>query len=356
MKYGLLMTTSLNVGDDIQCLAAYRFLPQVDYLINRERTDEFDPDDPKVSLIMNHWWMWSKKHFPPSDKIDPLYISFHLQYRLRNEKFLSEKVIKHLKKHEPIGCRDTGTADFLNAHGIKAYFSGCMTTTLLPNPKLKKKYFSDYILCVNVPEKVEEEIRKRTNKEVICIDRHQKVCFSYEEKLRLAKYTLFLYHNAHCVVTVALHAALPSTAFGTPVCVISQDGIEATSRFEGLESCLNIVTEEQFINDPDCYDINNPPENPDTYKKLAEDIACTCKSFTGFDSKEPILEDDYNPFAEIAKVMPYTKQSVYNALYFLPLKNLLKMCYLRKVRGEDRYGIERSRACKDVDILKRKSQ
>ena len=351
MKYGLLMTTSLNIGDEIQCLAAYRFLPRVDYLIHRERVDEFKSDGSEVALLMNHWWMWDEKHFPPSDCIVPLYVSFNLQYRIRNEKFLTEAVADHFRKHEPIGCRDKGTAAFLNEHGIKAYFSGCLTTTLLPNPSLKNKFYSGYILCVDVPDKVAEEIRKRTNRDVICIERHQKIGFSYEERLRMAKYTLFLYHNAHCVVTVALHAALPSVAFGTPVCVISRDDIEATSRFEGLEGCFNMVTEEQFISDPESYDINTPPDNPDTYRDLAQQLSETCEKFTGFDSKAPILEDDYNPITDIAKVLPYTKQAISKSLHFAPVKELINVCYRRKFRGEDM--ADHPESCAGIDLLKR---
>lgn len=311
---------------------------------------------PHISLIMNHWWLWSGKHFPPADCIDPLYISFHLQYRLRNDEFLTEAVVQHFKKHEPIGCRDTGTAEFLNAHGIKAYFSGCMTTTLLPNPLLKNKYYSDYILCVDVPGEVVEEIRKRTDREVLCIERHQKVCFSYEERLRMAKLTLFLYHNAHCVVTIALHAALPSTAFGTPVCVISQDGIDARTRFEGLESCFNIVTKEQFLSDPESYNINTPPKNPDTYLELSREIAKTCEEFTGYDSKESILEDNYNPVRDIAKIMPHTKQSVQKALYYVPRRDLLKVGFRRRFCGEDRFGIEPSRVNDARGVLTREKR
>lgn len=353
MKYGLLTTTSMNIGDEIQSLAAYRFLPRVDYLIHRERIDECNFDESQIALIMNHWWLWSGKHFPPSKCIVPLYVSFHLQYRLRNEKFMTNSVIEHFKKHEPIGCRDVGTAEFLSAHGINAYFSGCLTTTLLPNPALKNKFYSDYILCVDAPEEVVDAIRKRTGREVLCIERHQKACFSFQERLRMAKFTLFLYHNAHCVVTIALHAALPSTAFGTPVCVISQDGIDAKTRFEGLEGCFNIVTKEQFIADPQSYDINTPPRNPDTYRELAQRIAATCEDFTGYDSKEPILEDNYNPIRDIAKIMPYRWESVRKALYFVKEKDLLKVYLKRKVRGDDRFGIEPSRVCDAWGVIRR---
>lgn len=354
MKYGLLTTTSLNIGDEIQCLAASRFLPQVDYLIHRERIDECTVDCDRVALIMSHWWLWSERHFPPADYIDPLYVSFHLQYRLRNEKFLTEKIIRHFKMHEPIGCRDTGTAEFLKSHGIDAYFSGCITTTLLPNPLLKNKFYSDYILCVDVPPEIVEEIKRRTDREVLCIEREQKCCFSFEERLRMAKFTLFLYHNAHCVVTIALHAALPSTAFGTPVCVISQDNEDARTRFSGLESCFHILTKEQFLNNPESYDINLPPCNPDTYLEISQGIIDTCVQFTGYDSNRPVLEDDYNPISDIAKIMPYSYQSVRKSLYYASEKDLMKTYVKRKALKKDRFGIEPSRPNDAWRVLNRK--
>lgn len=41
MKYGILKVTSFNIGDEIQCIAAKRFLPQVDYSIQREHVKQF---------------------------------------------------------------------------------------------------------------------------------------------------------------------------------------------------------------------------------------------------------------------------------------------------------------------------
>ena len=164
-KYGLLKTGSYNIGDEIQCIATTRFLPQVDVLVNREYTDLFKSDGrDKVKLIMNHWWLHQNKHFPPADSIDPLFVSFHLKHSLRTIKFLRGGVLEYFQAHEPIGCRDNGTAEFLKSNGIRAYFSGCLTTTLLPNPLLKHKYVDDYILCVDAPEVVVNAVRNRTDK------------------------------------------------------------------------------------------------------------------------------------------------------------------------------------------------
>ena len=352
MKFGLLTTSSFNIGDEIQCWAAYRFLPHVDYLVHRERTDKFRSDE-QIKMIMNHWWLWDGAHFPPSDSIDPLYVSFHLQYKLRNKKFMNARTVEHFKKHEPIGCRDKSTAEFLSSQGIEAYFTGCMTTTLLPNPTLKHKFMDDYILCVDVPENVVEAIRKRTDKRVICIEREQNVCFSYEQRMRLAKFTLFLYHNAFCVVTIALHAAFPSTAFGTPVCLIQQDSYEAKTRFGGLEENFNVVRAEDFVADPGVYDINNPPSNPGNYLKIREGLVSKCREFTGYDSEASVLEDDYNPIADVAEIMPFRRQEVFKSMYFVPRKGILKVFMKRFFLLQNRHDTNGSRPCGDIKVLKR---
>ena len=55
MKYGLILNkNNLNIGDDIQAFATARFLPQVDYFIDREYMDDFRPEeDEPVAVIMN---------------------------------------------------------------------------------------------------------------------------------------------------------------------------------------------------------------------------------------------------------------------------------------------------------------
>ncbi len=39
--YGILKYSSQNIGDEIQSVAAMRFLPKIDYYCHRERLDQF---------------------------------------------------------------------------------------------------------------------------------------------------------------------------------------------------------------------------------------------------------------------------------------------------------------------------
>lgn len=226
----------------------------------------------------------------------------------------------------------------MNSQGIRAYFSGCLTTTLLPNPKLKGLYINDYVLCVDVSEAIVNPIKKRTDKKVICIGREQNICFTPEDRYELAKFTLFLYHNAHCVVTVALHAAIPSTAFGTPVCVIDEDDAERNTRFDGLEGLFHRVKEKDFLNNEDCYNIDNPPNNPKKYEEFRDDLVKTCTNFTGYDCNCSIFEDDYNPTLAISQIMKFKKSALDKALMFASGKDLIKTVIIKALHIKDKFS------------------
>ena len=131
MKYGLMTydenKRTFNIGDYIQSLAAKQFLPKVDNFINREKLAEYQGDD--IKLIMNGWFTHNTTKWVPVDKIHPLLISFHVN-NTAAPNMLNERGINFLKRHQPIGCRDNFTVKQLQAKGIEAYFSGCMTLTL----------------------------------------------------------------------------------------------------------------------------------------------------------------------------------------------------------------------------------
>lgn len=117
-----------NIGDYIQSVAQEQFLEHVDYYVEREKLDEFCSTQ-KTNLIMNGWFMRHPTKFPPSEWINPLFVSFHIVPR-NAKKMLTEATISYLKKYQPIGARDTGTQMLLQSYGIDSYFSGCLTLTL----------------------------------------------------------------------------------------------------------------------------------------------------------------------------------------------------------------------------------
>lgn len=149
MKKGLLVVHPKgkfkNMGDYVQSVAQAQYLDKVDYIIDREQLHSFKSSE-KVRLIMNGWFMHNPKNFPPSDCIEPLFVSFHINPKIADD-FLTTDTIDYLKKHAPIGARDMGTRDLLLSKGIDSYFSGCLTLCLGKKYKIKNK--TDEILFVN---------------------------------------------------------------------------------------------------------------------------------------------------------------------------------------------------------------
>ncbi|HEM4248151.1 TPA: hypothetical protein U1X46_002073, partial [Streptococcus suis] len=65
-KFALLCYSTGNIGDEIQSVAAERFLPQVDYYLNRDYLHDFiaDSTDEEIKLIMNGWYSHHPQNFP----------------------------------------------------------------------------------------------------------------------------------------------------------------------------------------------------------------------------------------------------------------------------------------------------
>ncbi len=135
MKYGLLYWRETNnIGDDIQAYAAMRFLPRVDYLIDREAPNALEtPANERVAVIMNGWLLYNTFNWPPSNALYPLCVSMHFVDKHQAD-YLNGLGGDWLRAYGPVGCRDEYTRNLLASKNIDAYFSGCLTLTL-PKPK-----------------------------------------------------------------------------------------------------------------------------------------------------------------------------------------------------------------------------
>ena len=266
-----------NIGDYIQSLAQEQYWDHIDLIVDREHTDTAKSPIPgeKINLIMNSWWMWSPESFPPSDDINPLFISFHISPKIA-ERMLSEKSVSYLKRYQPIGARDTETKAILERHGIQSYFSGCLTLTLgrtygyqgprekvyVVDPEYKlfaPRAYMDWFRALFNLIRWSKKIRrlapkfifaKKTAFSKISERLNRKICatlffeqyrqYFSEELLLEAEYLTHLvdvkhdyptdqacldyarvligkYSKAKMVITSRIHAALPSLGLDTPV-------------------------------------------------------------------------------------------------------------------------------------------
>ncbi len=334
-SYGVMAYNSINIGDEIQSIAAMRFLPEIDEYVYREQINKFIPvTNKKTKLIMNAWWMWKPANFPPSKYIEPLLISMFIRTEIRKS-FLPAR--EYLLNHGAVGCRDMNTLKWLESENIPAYFSGCLTLTLKRNPNIKRE---DYIVCVDTREELVNEIKKRTQRPVYRVSRMISPFYTAQQRFELAKMQLLLDQSAHLVVSSRLHVILPSLALETPVLRIMADEKEMgeSSRYEGYENFFNTYTNEDIINNPDAYDFENPLKNPDLYIPVREKLIQTCKEFTGYDSNAPFIEDNVNPLVKYIQLNEYSMKNIKKVSFFAP-KIVLIRTLLKRCAGYDKYDL-----------------
>ncbi len=321
MKYGLLTyeegKKSYNVGDYVQSLAAKQFLPKVDEFLNREELGDYTGDLTK--LIMNGWFTHNIHHWVPTEKIDPLFVSFHMNSTAAPF-MLTQKGIDYLKKHQPIGCRDKYTAQILQEKGIEAYFTGCLTLTL-DNYKVDDSQRNDEIYIVdpfyNYPNaekllfsykslirgvlkgdafqlnKLQKHLKKIVSKEVLEKANYVTQVLpsgihSEEEKFAYAEDCLKKYAKAKLVITSRIHCALPCLAMGTPVIFLNAfNTFVDTCRFDGILELFNrvdVADDGSFkanFDLPGKITLDTMVTNLGLHHKLAEPLKEKCKDFIG---------------------------------------------------------------------------
>ncbi|MCR5653110.1 MAG: polysaccharide pyruvyl transferase family protein [Ruminococcus sp.] len=290
MKYGVLYNkNNVNIGDDIQAYATARFLPRIDYFIDREHIDEFKPEtEEPVAVIMNAWYMWAKWNWPPSKYILPKMIGFHYaDHQLAKQpgspikyEFLEGLGGEYLKAYGPVGCRDYFTRDKLSEIGVDAYFSGCITMTLPKMPERENK--GQYICIVDLEKKVREKLlpileAQGIEVKVITHNRERDSEMSWEERCEMVKEMLTVYQNARCVVTKRLHCSLPCLAMDVPVFIIKE--MEDDIRFDPYYDFFYRTTVTKFMNDEYEYDFLNPPPNKGFHKPYRDELIKVCEEF-----------------------------------------------------------------------------
>ena len=257
MKLGIIeYPGSMNIGDEIQSVAAERLLPKVDEYIDREGMKKFKSIN-KVKLICNGWFMEEPHLWPPSSSIDPLFISFHVtNSNGSDKKLIHKKFAEYYKKHEPIGCRDLATKKLFDSIGVKAYLSQCLTLTLENNfserndkilivDPFRRNFtqgFRDYYTEKIVPDKYKKNIE-------IIEQRRYNLNANRETRFKDASDLIDRYAQAKMVITSRIHCALPCLALGTPVYFINSGYTTKSSlndRFEGLIELFNVIGPENF--------------------------------------------------------------------------------------------------------------
>lgn len=266
MKYGILTYSDrpmragaknrLNLGDPIQSYAMRYIYSQMGIaekdLVEISRYQARYYEGEYVILPYNCFNMIYNQFgheygtLPLSDKIIPVFLSFHLHSR-----YIPEDILNNFRNYQPIGCRDEETMRNMRKNGLKAWLSGCVTAVLpkrTVSPKKKKCFL------VDVPNSLNAYLPKDVLDNCEFIE-HQ-VAFPHdesEEYMTDAEYRAFYetgikqlekYRDeATLVVTSRLHAATPCMAMGIPVILA---GNSFDERFSFLDKYLKFYTPNNF--------------------------------------------------------------------------------------------------------------
>lgn len=275
--FAALSCSTRNIGDDIQALAAMQYLPPDVTFVDRDNLAGFRDTRPH-RLILNGWFTHYPKRWPPAPSFRPLVTSIHFAsddlYGAASVAWLREQA-----RIRPIGARDSGTATRMNALGIDAFHSGCLTMTLRASSTPAR---TGDPCVVDLPPEAAELMRRRvgniqrpTNR----ISRPQKLFLTQPRRLRNAAALLHTYASSRLVVTRRLHAALPAMALGTPVLFVTDD--PAKGRFSGLIEHMHAVSLKDFLGGRFDYDLANPPPNPAIWRPMADRLAASVTAYTG---------------------------------------------------------------------------
>jgi len=288
MRFGLLSYQTENLGDEIQSLAARKFLPRVDRYIDREQLNEGSPAGDPLKLVMNGWFCHRPEKWPPAPFIEPLLISMHITnnpepgsgVRPREELARMPRALQYLRTNGPVGARDYFTIEWLRSNDIECYYSGCLTLTF-DRPAVAR---GPTVVLNDLPKAITKRVtgtmlsRKLTGRPIFRTTHTDQVTFGIKSRMERAASLLEQYARAHCVVTTRLHAALPCLAMGTPVLLVDKSCDQ--SRFAGPNELVHHCSVAEFISGRTNYDVDNPPSNPEKHFQLRKELEKRTSAFT----------------------------------------------------------------------------
>ena len=282
MRFGLLTYRTSNLGDEVQSVAARRFLPAVDVLLQRDELPAAPDGAGPVHAILNGWYAQRPVLWPPHPRIHPLLLSMHLSTRRARRQFwrpppaaqiLSPAGQAWLRAHGPVGARDRATLALLQRHDVPAWYSGCLTLTLpaAAGPR------DDLVVACDLPPAHLAALKQRTSTPVVAVSHHDATTAGHDARMARAESLLALYGRARAVVTSRLHCALPCLALGTPVLFVRIDP-DLGRQQPGLD-LAHATTSADFLAGRHAFDIDRPPSNPDGWQALAGDLERRCRAF-----------------------------------------------------------------------------
>ena len=246
-----------NLGDNMQIIALDYLYSILDIknikYIEKDDLANYNGDKiilPIVMPLLDYVEGGLSNYF--SRNIIPIFLAMTLV-----KDTLEDQEVVFLKKHSPVGCRDSRTKKTMERYGIKAFLTGCITSIL---PKRNPTACQLKTFIVDVDAEVIEKIPNKLLEisEIITHTRHNTI----NPKEQMADLYQRYLNEGKLVVTSLLHCAAPCVAAGVPVVIARK---KTSYRFGWLDKFLPIYQETEWG------DIDWEPELID-YENLKKDI------------------------------------------------------------------------------------
>lgn len=262
-----------NLGDDTQSYAIALHLPRIDAWIDRDAMADLRLDSPH-RYVTNSWFFLGNDARLPTPQLEPV---FH-GISLGREELLSAPWLDYFRKFGPVGCRDLRSAERLQASGVDAFWSGCLTLFIgahyAPVPPEARKG----IYIIDVAEEVAERtVPKFIRDRAIRFGNEIDPLIVHRTGHRFAAVHRLMHRLAHAelVITRRLHIALPCVGFGTPVLALPNARIsDARLRFSGFDGFLPTDWRQDRIPD---FDFDSPSAVPIPPEILAAHTRLTAR-------------------------------------------------------------------------------
>jgi hypothetical protein len=248
-SFATLKVSTENLGDHIQIIAGLRLLARLGIRPERyiDRDNEIrsapglDEEIGSVGILLNGWFKTNRAEWPPHPKLMPLILGFHIRL-FQCPELISEASIEFLRRHQPIGCRDVYTKNLLQANGIQAFTSNCLSLTFprrIDNPATQTEVF-----VVSRDERIKRHLPQSIGPYTFVS--HYTGSTDFSANFARAQQLLETYRSrAKFMITTLLHSALPAIAMGIPVIVFypfndMAGHISDRERFSSLQELVRI--------------------------------------------------------------------------------------------------------------------
>jgi hypothetical protein len=248
-SFASLKVSTENLGDHIQIIAGLRLLARLGIQPTRyiDRDNEIhsapglDEEVGPVGILLNGWFKTNRAEWPPHPKLAPLILGFHIRL-FQCPEMISEESLEFFQRHQPIGCRDVYTKNLLQARGVQAFTSNCLSLTFprrIDNPATQTAVF-----VVSRDEKIKNHLPQSIGPYTFVS--HYTGSRDFAANLVHAQELLETYRSrAKLIITTLLHSALPAIAMGIPVVVFyplndMSAHISDRERFSSLEELVPI--------------------------------------------------------------------------------------------------------------------